>query len=100
MSKFICVVVDTNDADWAESLTEVKDESDIQIVSRIYNYIKKNNIDYGDGEVSDFDIEESELSKEFTKTELDIFSRYMPYCEWGFHTLEEISIITGTKESL
>lgn len=95
----IYVTVDTNDGDYiSQSLDITKDELDIII--RFINIIKDNNIRLGRGDASDMTIDQTKIIDDFcNEHEISIYD-YLPYCEYGWHTLIEFKyapIVTWTS---
>lgn len=100
--KYIIIEVDTNDADFNISVNDIDDES-LNIIQPLIDAIKEyskehkweHNYPYNRGE-----IDVKELYPNISEECFDIFNEYIPHNEFGFHSIESISIIEGNKKEL
>lgn len=121
MSKMITVVVDTNDADYMTKVSEIDDEELVvvrEVAAKIKTF-KPYEVSYEryDGTTGDNachhnwpegDCQRDDMGEkspieiyDLTEEQYEIFDCYTPYSEYGFHTIESITIVPITKvESL
>jgi len=111
MKKYIIIVADTNDADYItgkKEITDIELEKIMPVIKclqerkRLYESTK--NWEYCHnweiGEFSrDFTPEKLYVDTEcLTKDDVDFFNKFIPYDEFGFHTIESIEIIIVSQE--
>ena len=95
------VNADTNDGDYISNTTEITKAS-LKTVTKVAKAIKECKMDYN---WATYDRAEKELSPEvvykgvLTKKEIDCFREYVPYHEYGVHTIESIEITKFIKLS-
>ena len=113
MKSQIIIEVDTNDADYNTQVSEI-DEGDLLVVRKIAELIKEfkpykseykssssgevrtwnHSHNWPEGDILRDDLGEKDSMELYglTEEEHDIFSNYLPWCEYGFHTIESIKI--------
>ena len=95
---FIEVVVDTNDGDYETRLEEITpvDLAEIKpVIEAITEYSKKSSHNFPYGHFVD-GISSEELYGEFQGYYL-FEEKFIPYPEYGFHTIESVRILTVTN---
>lgn len=102
MTKYIRIKADTNDADYIEKTNVLKDE-DESLVRRWAEALKdgSNRAEWGHNWPTNEFREESVhdlYEGVFTKDELYRVDRYVPYGEYGVHTVEEVEIFEKLNE--
>lgn len=117
MDKMITITVDTNDADYMTEVSKISEE-DLIIVRKIVAKIKAfepykveyqrstgyvvtrtctNNWPSGDCRREDMGEKSPQEIYDLTDEEIDIFYEFTPSSEWGFHTVESISVAPTTE---
>ena len=109
--KYLLVIADSNDGDYLHSLTEITDEQIeelkpiIAVVKNVYDTAVKEkkwndrhnweNGEYGHGITPQNLYVETGL---LTEEQVDIFEEYVPYGEYGVHTIEHINVVELNEE--
>ena len=86
------IKADTNDADYITSERSVTD-SDLEVIRKVCKVIKENSgphdIKWETGEIGNpYDT----WGKLLTELEIEIFDNYVPYGEYGIHTIEAVEL--------
>lgn len=100
MKKFIYINVDTNDGDYIGELSSIND-SEIELLKSIISKMPKDedSIRYEVGDCGDDDNKEGDYDY-ITQEEKDFLNRFTPSCEYGFHTIQEVSIVSEIETLL
>lgn len=97
----IYIKVDTNDADYIAEVSTISEE-DLNILKNVmervakFEQYKSNGIthhhNFPTGALLRSDLGEKSIKELYniTAAEYDIISEYVPYGEWGCHTIEEV----------
>lgn len=80
------IVADTNDADYETALTAVSME-EIQALLPIIAKIQPEAHNWENGHQGDLTVQYAGI---LTEEEIELFSNYLPYGEYGIHTIERI----------
>lgn len=117
MKKYkIIIIVDTNDADYSVSTSEITEE-DLDKIRPLIEAIKnfkpysadrdfegkwKFEHNFPIGECCRTDLGEKEVEElyDFPEEVHEIFNELIPHPEWGFHTITEITLIEKEKKLL
>lgn len=97
MKQYVRVVADTNDADYIEALTELN-ANDLATLRKVANLIKTKKdhnwptSDYGN------ETFESIYGSQISEEEIEIMGNYVPYGEYGVHTIASITIFNVESE--
>jgi hypothetical protein len=117
MKKYVRIVVDTNDADYVETLNEITDNDlaaitpVIEAIKTFEKYTTSSNSGLKHTHYHNFPTNEAlredlgEKSPEqlyvktgkCTKKEFEKFCDLLPYSEYGFHTIEKIEILVVSE---
>lgn len=107
MDKYIYINVDTNDDDYVGTLEKIDEETILKILP-VINAIKdfkayksenrgrvwNNRNNYPNGEVYRPDLGEKSAEELYGHLSgFKTFDELCPYCEYGFHTIEDIMIL-------
>ncbi|QIW90428.1 UNVERIFIED_ORG: hypothetical protein GCAPEGMB_00081 [Vibrio phage V07] len=90
MSLHIYVEVDTNDGDYVGGLTAASSE-EIERFETLVHLSGDSLASWTEGECQDRP--NSEVYPQFSENDIEFISDKMPYCEYGFHTVEKIKIV-------
>ena len=105
MKKYIIIEADTNDGDYITERSEISDEQ-IEKFKVILGKLPRMEI-YGGGFSSDIRWESGEMGDTqeelveegiLTEDEAEWFSQYLPYGEYGIHTIQSIDILVVAEE--
>lgn len=99
MDKYIRIVADTNDGDYLERFTPIGDE-DLQRIVPVIEAIHASNEshNWATGECSNIPLEEQypDVDEEL----LELFDDYVPYGEYGVHTIKTIEVYVITSKTI
>lgn len=93
----ICVVADTNDADYV-TLIKPMSQDDIETITKWTAFLKTVRGDWSTRDECDDDyLDDDHLAEDiyadvFTPEEFQVISRYVPTSEYGVHTIEHITL--------
>ncbi|HEX8586148.1 MAG TPA: hypothetical protein VF680_17280 [Allosphingosinicella sp.] len=95
MIKYIIVQADTNDGDYINKKTQIT-EDDIIKVKDILSKLNIGSYDlsWGRGDIQDEDNDPHILYPQLSEEEIEFLENYIPYGEYGIHTIESIEILT------
>lgn len=86
------IKADTNDADYITSEDKISDD-DLEVVRKVCNVIKEHGPKYDynwtTGNIGD---PYKQWGHILTELEIEIFNHYIPYGEYGIHTIEEVEL--------
>lgn len=115
MQKYILIEADTNDADYISTFNPITDE-EIELIKPIINAIKgfmpyvgisirgsewTHSNNFPTGECYRQDLGEKSAEELYGHLDnFDLFDNFVPYCEYGIHTIESIKIVTILEELL
>lgn len=94
-NKYIYIEVDTNDGDII-SVASLATDNDIMKFKSIYKKIGGCMEEWGDGDVCSRD--PLIVYPELTKNDKDFINDYMPYDDYGFHSVNKIKIFNLVEE--
>jgi hypothetical protein len=101
MKKYLIIKADTNDGDYVTEKSEVSD-AEIEKIKPIIEVIAACTEDHNfpDGECSDPDELENLYLESglLTEQQLDFIKPYIPYGEYGVHTIESVEILVVSEE--
>lgn len=100
MKNILIIKADTNDADYVYSINEVSNE-EIQELKLIVKAVEEAKAPHGHNwDTSDYtDMGPKKLYEgKLTVEQMDLFSDYCPYGEYGIHTIEEVRILKVSEE--
>ena len=111
MKKYIIITADTNDADYITSKNEISDDQleEIKPIIKVLQDRKKlfkesKNWDlrhnWECGEIDNGKTPEELYVNNglLTQNQIDIFQEYLPYADYGLHTIENIEILEISNE--
>ena len=104
--KYLIIKADTNDADYITSKNEVSDEQ-LELLQPVFKVLQEKRIEFlksknwGDrhnwecGEIDNGRTPEKLYIETglLTQEQVDMFEEYLPYDEYGLHTIEDIEIL-------
>ena len=99
MKKLMIIEADCNDADYVHTVQYVTDKEITFIKGIIPKLIEK---DYGNGykwENGDRGNSYEDYRDILTEEEIETFGDYVPYAEYGVHTINSIKIFDVTNET-
>lgn len=106
VKKYVEIVVDTNDADYATSRHEIDDDSIVwitKVANAIAAFKKTNRFDHNWWNMYNVYYEEKTPNEIYkgvlTEQEIDWFNDYCPSTEEGFHSVESITILEIINET-
>lgn len=85
--KFIYIKADANDGDYVAELNQIDDKT-LAFITPLINQIKGHKGDY-----PTYDYGNAEDLYSCDPDIIETFNDYVPYAEYGIHTIEEISIL-------
>lgn len=101
MANYILIQADTNDGDYVTSFEPISD-NDLEIIKPLIEKIKActechnfptgDQVDYDNDEPDTDKLYISSDNEEQDRVALELFCRYIPTSEYGFHTIEKIVI--------
>lgn len=100
MKKFVYIEVDTNDGDYVGELSPITD-SQIDELKTIISKMPKdgNSIRYETGDCGDDNMDDNTYNY-ISSDEKDVLGEFTPYCEYGFHTIHKIRIVSELETIL
>lgn len=87
---FVVIKADCNDADYISEISDVNSD-DIKFIKYVWGIISKRNGRWENGEYGDIPPRKM-YKNELTEKEIERFSSFLPYGEYGIHTVESIKI--------
>lgn len=95
MKKYIIVEADTNDGDYITEKSIITDEK----IIKLKEILNKCEIDsWGRGDMKDDDNDPKILYPELTGEEIEFIEDFLPFGEYGIHTIESIEILEISNE--
>lgn len=89
---YLIIKADTNDADYVTSIKHIP-ASKIEDLRNIIFKVKKESDNSIDWRTGDHAAEEVwEAHPELTVSECELLNDYIPYTEWGIHTIEDVQL--------
>lgn len=95
MKKYIIIKADTNDGDYITNQSLITDES-IEQLRPIIEIIKSKKGKYETCEMGN--PRDTYSVEELSDEQLDLFDNFIPYGEYGIHTIEKVQILTVLEE--
>lgn len=98
MKKYIIITADTNDGDYVNRKEIISDEN-IELIKPICKILKKDS-SWGAGELLEDDNDPNRYIEQglLTKEQIKLFERYIPYGEYGIHSIESVEILVVQEE--
>ncbi len=96
--RVVIICADTNDGDYIYSVDNIPDD-DFKRFKKIANIVKSHGND-NNWENSEYgDIPPSEMYKgTLTEDDIEFFEEFLPYGEFGIHTIESIRVLQVIQE--
>lgn len=101
MMKYIVIEADTNDADYIEKSDFITDQ-DLNLIRPLLDALKKRESKRHNWVTSEYcdDQNPYEMYHKFTEKQIDMMNQYVPYGEYGIHTITSIKIYEVTNEEV
>ncbi len=96
MKKYAIVTGDYNDGDYVTEKNEITDD-EINQLKTIIQVLNENDNHWSTSDQRD-NRQMSYYKDKLTEDDVNLISKFIPYAEYGIHTIESIEILTVTEE--